>query len=180
MYYYLIHVYLMYIIKCEKKLCVKINFKSDWNDMHKYSPTGSHKQLLFDIIVFILRVKKWRHSWLNWTYGWSNGGWCLWSASNSLPSSKPAGSDLTGWCEPRWKIRVENARTRYFTRLLPEQKRFSRQELTWSFLVLWDEATWARYWMTFLVFSVFPAPDSPLNTQTDTSETSSTDFMDKS
>lgn len=39
-------------------------------------------------------------------------------------------------------------------------------ELTWSFLVLWDEATCARYWMTFLVFSVFPAPDSPLNTNT--------------
>lgn len=31
-----------------------------------------------------------------------------------------------------------------------------------SFLPLWDEATTARYWMTFLVFSVFPAPDSPL------------------
>lgn len=31
-----------------------------------------------------------------------------------------------------------------------------------SFLPLWEEATTARYWMTFLVFSVFPAPDSPL------------------
>lgn len=26
------------------------------------------------------------------------------------------------------------------------------------------EAIAARYWMTFLVFSVFPAPDSPLQT----------------
>lgn len=34
--------------------------------------------------------------------------------------------------------------------------------LTWSFFVLKDDATYARYWMTFLVFSVFPAPDSPL------------------
>lgn len=24
-------------------------------------------------------------------------------------------------------------------------------------------ATWARYWMTFFVFSVFPAPDSPVH-----------------
>lgn len=31
-----------------------------------------------------------------------------------------------------------------------------------SFLPLWDEATTAKYWMTFLVFSVLPAPDSPL------------------
>lgn len=31
-----------------------------------------------------------------------------------------------------------------------------------SFLPLCDEATTARYWMTFLVFSVLPAPDSPL------------------
>lgn len=31
-----------------------------------------------------------------------------------------------------------------------------------SFLPLCEEATIARYWMTFLVFSVFPAPDSPL------------------
>lgn len=31
-----------------------------------------------------------------------------------------------------------------------------------SFLPLGDDATWARYWMTFFVFSVFPAPDSPL------------------
>lgn len=31
-----------------------------------------------------------------------------------------------------------------------------------SFLPLCEEATTARYWMTFLVFSVFPAPDSPL------------------
>lgn len=29
-------------------------------------------------------------------------------------------------------------------------------------LALRDEATVARYWMTFLVFSVFPAPDSPV------------------
>lgn len=29
-------------------------------------------------------------------------------------------------------------------------------------LPLWEEATWAKYWMTFFVFSVFPAPDSPL------------------
>lgn len=34
--------------------------------------------------------------------------------------------------------------------------------MLWSFLPLCDDATWARYWMTFLVFSVFPAPDSPL------------------
>ena len=27
-----------------------------------------------------------------------------------------------------------------------------------------DVATAARYWMTFFVFSVFPAPDSPLET----------------
>ncbi len=25
-----------------------------------------------------------------------------------------------------------------------------------------EAATYARYWITFLVFSVFPAPDSPL------------------
>ena len=31
-----------------------------------------------------------------------------------------------------------------------------------SFLPLCEEATTARYWITFLVFSVFPAPDSPL------------------
>lgn len=31
-----------------------------------------------------------------------------------------------------------------------------------SFFPLCEEATTARYWMTFLVFSVFPAPDSPL------------------
>ena len=31
-----------------------------------------------------------------------------------------------------------------------------------SFLPLWEEATCARYWMTFFVFSVLPAPDSPL------------------
>lgn len=29
-------------------------------------------------------------------------------------------------------------------------------------LPLWEEATWAKYWITFFVFSVFPAPDSPL------------------
>lgn len=34
--------------------------------------------------------------------------------------------------------------------------------ILWSFRPLCEEATWARYWMTFLVFSVFPAPDSPL------------------
>lgn len=34
--------------------------------------------------------------------------------------------------------------------------------MLWSFRPLCDEATWARYWMTFLVFSVLPAPDSPL------------------
>lgn len=32
----------------------------------------------------------------------------------------------------------------------------------WSFFPLWEEATCARYWMTFFVFSVLPAPDSPL------------------
>ena len=32
-----------------------------------------------------------------------------------------------------------------------------------SFRPFGDDATWARYWMTFLVFSVFPAPDSPLS-----------------
>lgn len=31
-----------------------------------------------------------------------------------------------------------------------------------SFFALCEEAMTARYWMTFLVFSVFPAPDSPL------------------
>lgn len=31
-----------------------------------------------------------------------------------------------------------------------------------SFFPLCDDATTARYWMTFLVFSVLPAPDSPL------------------
>lgn len=31
-----------------------------------------------------------------------------------------------------------------------------------SFFPLCEEATTARYWITFLVFSVFPAPDSPL------------------
>lgn len=34
--------------------------------------------------------------------------------------------------------------------------------MLWSFRPLCEEATWARYWMTFLVFSVLPAPDSPL------------------
>ncbi len=28
-----------------------------------------------------------------------------------------------------------------------------------------DAATYARYWMTFFVFSVLPAPDSPLEIQ---------------
>ena len=36
-----------------------------------------------------------------------------------------------------------------------------------SFLPLWEEATRARYWMTFLVFSVLPAPDSPLESRRD-------------
>lgn len=31
------------------------------------------------------------------------------------------------------------------------------------FLSAWAGATWAKYWMTFFVFSVFPAPDSPLH-----------------
>lgn len=31
-----------------------------------------------------------------------------------------------------------------------------------SLFALCDDATTARYWMTFLVFSVLPAPDSPL------------------
>lgn len=31
-----------------------------------------------------------------------------------------------------------------------------------SFLPLWEDATTAKYCMTFFVFSVFPAPDSPL------------------
>lgn len=31
-----------------------------------------------------------------------------------------------------------------------------------SFLPLCEDATTAKYWMTFLVFSVLPAPDSPL------------------
>lgn len=39
--------------------------------------------------------------------------------------------------------------------------------ILWSFLPLWEEATWARYWITFLVFSVFPAPDSPLQNISD-------------
>lgn len=43
--------------------------------------------------------------------------------------------------------------------------------LTWSFLLL-DDATNARYWMTFLVFSVFPAPDSPLGTEKNTDKKS--------
>lgn len=34
--------------------------------------------------------------------------------------------------------------------------------MLWSFLPLCEEATYAKYWMTFLVFSVLPAPDSPL------------------
>lgn len=34
-----------------------------------------------------------------------------------------------------------------------------------SFLPLCEEATTARYWITFLVFSVFPAPDSPLGAE---------------
>lgn len=35
----------------------------------------------------------------------------------------------------------------------------------WAALVWEWPATEAKYWITFLVFSVFPAPDSPLNTQ---------------
>lgn len=34
--------------------------------------------------------------------------------------------------------------------------------MLWSLRPLCEEATWARYWMTFFVFSVLPAPDSPL------------------
>lgn len=44
-----------------------------------------------------------------------------------------------------------------------------QRALTWSFLLLCEEATCARYWMTFLVFSVFPAPDSPLPTELESS-----------
>lgn len=47
----------------------------------------------------------------------------------------------------------------------PKLGKWERRILTgmlWSFLPLWEEATCARYWMTFFVFSVFPAPDSPL------------------
>lgn len=33
---------------------------------------------------------------------------------------------------------------------------------------VWPD-TWARYWITFFVFSVFPAPDSPLSVQENTS-----------
>ena len=36
--------------------------------------------------------------------------------------------------------------------------------MLWSLRPLCEEATWARYWMTFFVFSVLPAPDSPLKT----------------
>lgn len=36
--------------------------------------------------------------------------------------------------------------------------------MLWSLRPLCEEATWARYWMTFFVFSVLPAPDSPLET----------------
>lgn len=49
---------------------------------------------------------------------------------------------------------------------LKVQMQVSAGRLTWSFLVLWEEAMWARYWMTFFVFSVLPAPDSPLQRQT--------------
>lgn len=38
-----------------------------------------------------------------------------------------------------------------------------------SFFPLWEEATTARYWITFLVFSVFPAPDSPLGDRVEVS-----------
>lgn len=37
-----------------------------------------------------------------------------------------------------------------------------------SFLPLCDEATTAKYWITFLVFSVLPAPDSPLGVTRET------------
>ena len=37
--------------------------------------------------------------------------------------------------------------------------------MLWSLRPLCEEATWARYWMTFFVFSVLPAPDSPLQTK---------------
>lgn len=38
--------------------------------------------------------------------------------------------------------------------------------MLWSLRPLCEEATWARYWMTFFVFSVLPAPDSPLKQTT--------------
>lgn len=40
--------------------------------------------------------------------------------------------------------------------------------MLWSLRPLCEEATWARYWMTFFVFSVLPAPDSPLKTTKET------------
>lgn len=55
-------------------------------------------------------------------------------------------------CDKQWGLKV--------------RMQVSAARLTWSFLVLWEEAMWARYWMTFFVFSVLPAPDSPLQTQT--------------
>ena len=41
-------------------------------------------------------------------------------------------------------------------------KHLSLTVMLLSFLPLWEDATTARYWITFFVFSVFPAPDSPL------------------
>lgn len=40
--------------------------------------------------------------------------------------------------------------------------------MLWSLRPLCEEATWARYWMTFFVFSVLPAPDSPLGNSSQT------------
>lgn len=67
--------------------------------------------------------------------------------------SKTAGSEV------RWMNVINNGG-------LKVRMQVSAARLTWSFLVLWEEAMWARYWMTFFVFSVLPAPDSPLQTQT--------------
>lgn len=44
-----------------------------------------------------------------------------------------------------------------------ERDTLGRRTIFFPPLAWWEApATWARYWMTFLVFSVFPAPDSPL------------------
>ncbi len=37
--------------------------------------------------------------------------------------------------------------------------------LIWLLVLFILAATWAKYWMTFFVFSVLPAPDSPLHKQ---------------